>query len=403
LPGDGYNFQGAVFPTSFSFAGAWLQYAKFSNASLIGADFTGANLSGADLRNAVLTGIIVDGVTVDDKTLTDSIFQLGDHSVAAVGDGQTYVTVAVNWGESGFLLASLYGHGNYVPDNASSSISADVAGVHVAACQNATSGLLTFVVTSLYSASLLAPQPPHWAINFQQRNKSGFQTLTLQKYSIRGGHIGTPKSIGLGSSHNAPGDGLVVAYVDSNNPDYTWGQITGSQGANESTENMIAGASHYCWPAFQFNVHSNSFCMPVCENNQYRVDYKFDGEGTAKAWFVPLSLLLPLSQPVPLGPPVNNKITGTANEDGFLVVFLGTGLGFWSSTMNSASVIISVGATETALKQVASTSAETYLVFVPYNTATVPVPKTYTYEILVQAVGTPAVQVWWFALKAPGS
>lgn len=246
------------------------------------------------------------------------------------------------------------------------------------------------------SASLTMPTPNGTSFTAQKTPTSGMPTTSLQFIGL--GNVGEEgmgswQQVTIGSDLTAAADGFVVAYVDWNNSNGARGYVQGFQNSK-----IVAGASQHYFTSSDIIVPTNSFCMPIAKGTPYKVVFTATAASpTAMAYFVPLSeayLFFDSFQPR-----TENRVY-QALTDGFLVAYLSAQTngdrGFVQlSSYHDQNELARMG-------KLASTSIHYFThddIFVPYNTAMIPVSKNnfYTASFTPTALN-PSIQLLWMPL-----
>lgn len=245
-------------------------------------------------------------------------------------------------------------------------------------------------------ASLTMPTPHGTCFTAHKTPTAGSPTTSLQFIGF--GNVGEEgmgswQPIALGSNLIAPSDGFVVAYVDWNNVNGARGYIQGLQ-----NDKVVAAASQHYFTKSDIMVPTNSFCMPICKGTPYKVTFTATAPNpTAQAYFVPLSeeyIFFDSFQSR-----TENRVY-QALTDGFLVACLSEqrngDRGFVQLySYPDKSELVKLG-------KLASTSIHYFTnddIFVPYNSAMIPVSKNnfYTASFTPTALN-PAIQLLWMPL-----
>ncbi len=200
----------------------------------------------------------------------------------------------------------------------------------------------------------------------------------------------------------AENDGFVVAYVDWNNINTARGYVIGSQQlpADSSNYTDIAGASQHQDSGRNTYVPTNSFCMPIAKDTNYKVQFATTSSQSkfsiAKVYFVPLSEELVLFEE--LQDRTEDRVY-QAQSDGFLVAYIhveddkdrGDVQLYSYPDLNDLIKLGNIASTSIHLDKEHGT-------YVQYNSAMIPVPKYNYYKAVFTAVNNPVIKLSWIPL-----
>jgi hypothetical protein len=213
--------------------------------------------------------------------------------------------------------------------------------------------------------------------------------------------LGDWEDIDLDTFITAPSDGFVVAYVDWDNIDGSRGYIEGYQllPYENSQPSIVAASSQHVYADNDTHVPTNSFCMPVRSGTNFSVNFHpTAGNPVANAFYVPLVVPLVLFDNFRGRKP---NQTYQANSDGFLIAFLDANV--HNGDRGSVDLCSYPDPSlVTDLGKLATASVHYYLgsdVYVPFNTAMIPVAKNNHYIAnFTPTAGAPAIAVRWMPL-----
>lgn len=255
------------------------------------------------------------------------------------------------------------------------------------------------------SACLTMPVPAATYNLTDATDTSGEPTTTVNFIGL--GDIGEEglgewETIALNTPLTAASDGFVVAWVSYNNDNGARGYVQGWQTLSGKDTRVAASSQHY-YTGSDIQVPCNSFCMPVCKGTSYHVDFTTtSNKPTAAAYFMPLSeamVFFASSQSR-----TANRVY-EAQTDGFLVACLAM---VNNGDRGQVSLYAYPDSDElTSQGLLASTSIHQYSgsdIYVPYNTATIPVSCNSYYTASFTATsGSPNISLLWFPLGSQSS